>query len=214
VNLVICDDETLFVDALAMALEARGCRVVARTTHPTAALRAVCEHHVNVCLLDVHFRGVDSIGVVRDLVAASPETKVVMLSGDDRRSVITEAIRAGAAGYIPKYESTDLIVRTLRRVHAGEVVAPPAPSRQSVTTNAREQHLIMSLTPREREVLVRLVNGESSERIASELGIRRSTARTHIQNVLSRLGVHSMMEAAALAVRHELVPRPSSTPRG
>lgn len=204
-RVLLCDDHQLFVDAMAVTLTAHGFTVVACTTHPSQAVEVARTQSVDICLMDVHFKDVDGIAAARDLLAVSPHTRVVMLSADHSRTTIADAMDAGAAGYVPKHERTELIIDVLRRVHAGEVVVRATASRLESDRSARTRRLAEALTPREREVLLRLVEGQSTKEMAKEMGIRRSTARTHIQHVLSRLGVHSKLEAAVLAVHYDLV---------
>lgn len=203
-RVLLCDDHRLFIDALATSLAARGCTVVARVTHPSEAVEVLRREPVDVCLLDVHFEDVDGIRATRDLLAVAPGLKIVILSADHDRATIADAMDAGAVGYVPKHERTDLVLDVLRRVHMGEVVVRATAARLESDRAARARRLLETLTPREREVLIRLVDGQSTKDIAREMGIRRSTARTHIQHVLSRLGAHSKVEAVVLAVSYDL----------
>ena len=135
-----------------------------------------------------------------------------MLTGSADSSVALPAIDAGARGFARKDDDLDRIFQTIKQVHAGEIVTGPAGTRRPWPgahprrlTN-QGQNLARFLTSREREVLERLVRGESTATLARAMEVSYHTARTHIQNVLAKLGVHSKLEAVAFAVNHSVVP--------
>lgn len=113
---------------------------------------------------------------------------------------IAAAFAAGAAGYVRHDERIEGVERAMIKARAGEVAVAP--------------QLLRMLTPREVEVLVRVAEGEDTRLIAAGMGIAPSTARTHVQRVLMKLGVGSRLEAAALAARTGLLDRAAGTPRG
>ncbi|HVS42810.1 MAG TPA: response regulator transcription factor [Candidatus Dormibacteraeota bacterium] len=208
-RLLLCDDHLLFTDALAVSLQSRGVDVVACATTMDDAVRLAAEHAVDLCLVDVHFPEGVSYPSVSRILEAVPTARVVILSADSGRDVVSAALAAGATGFVAKRASIDEILEVLLRVHAGEQVVRdggrrPQPGWDRDTAPAVE--LLDPLTGREQQVLDRLVLGRSAEAIAAELGIRRSTARTHIQNLMSKLGVHTKAAAVAFAVGNGLVP--------
>jgi DNA-binding NarL/FixJ family response regulator len=208
-RILLCDDHRLFIDALAVSLQSRGEEVVAAVTEPQDAVRLAVELDVDVCLVDAHFPGGDSFAAVRQILDSTSDTRVVILSGDDDRDVISTALASGATGFVLKRASIDVILEVMQRVHAGELVVragggPVHPTRRAGPDDS--EALLDPLTPREQEVLSKLVLGENTEVIAMALGIRTSTARTHIQNVMGKLGVHTKVGAVAFAVGNGLVP--------
>ena len=208
-RLLLCDDHRLFTDALSAILESRGVEVAACATTIEDAVRLAGEHAVDVCLMDVHFPEGVVYPAVRRILDAVPGARVVILSGDNHRDVIAAALAAGATGFVLKRESIEVILEVVQRVHAGELVvrAGGRPSQHGSDHGpAPAVELIEPLTAREQEVLAGLVRGGSAEAVAAELGIRRSTARSHIQNVMSKLGVHTKAAAVSFAVGNGLVP--------
>jgi DNA-binding NarL/FixJ family response regulator len=212
VRVVICDDHRLFVDALAVVLTSRGYEVVARTLHPEAAVEAMALGDIDICVMDLSFPSGDGLDGTRRILAVSPSTRVVLLTGSAESSVTVPALDAGVRGIARKDDDLDRIVKIIQDVHRGEVVAAtgmpkrpwPAAASPRRSTN-QGQDLARFLTAREREVLERLVRGESTATLARAMEVSYHTARTHIQNVLAKLGVHSKLEAVAFAVNHSVV---------
>jgi len=206
-TVVLCDDHRLFVESLAVVLQERGWDVVAVVDRPGAAVDAVAAHRPDICVLDALFDGdagpaITAAGRIRD---TSPETRLVMLSGSGEPEVVSAAVTAGAAGYVLKTCEIETITSCIERVAAGEAVVDAELARQVILHRSPPEEaavrLTRYLTCREREVLARLVRGEDTGAIAARMGIRPATARSHIQNVLAKLGVHSRLEAVVLAAR-------------
>jgi two-component system, NarL family, nitrate/nitrite response regulator NarL len=138
----------------------------------------------------------------------SPKTRVVVVSGHQRPTIMVEAIEAGAAGFLDKNTAFDDVMSIVRAAAAGEVLVDPAVLAELLPKLAAERRVaddaekrLGLLTPREREVLSLMAEGCRSEAIAAQLYISPPTVRTHAQNILSKLGVHSQLEAVALAAK-------------
>ena len=177
---------------------------------PDDAVDVVRSQPVDVCIMDMSFgaeedAGVDAIGRI---VEASPTTKVAVLSASGEPELIARALGAGASAYLLKSEDVDRILGTISSLDRHTDDVPVAAPRNQESTQERQ---LRFMTPREREVLTRLVRGQSTVTIAREMGVAYSTARTHIQNVLTKLGVHSKLAAVTYAVRNGLV---AASPRG
>lgn len=200
-RLVLCDDHALLLDALGPALVQHGHEVLATVHDPWSAVDAVREHVPDVLLLDAVFPDDSGLRIVASVREVAPQTKVVLLSAMAGPDIISAALEAGAVGFARKDQGLDGILRTLDRVMAGEIVIDPDTLR-SVVSARREppahdvRWLARFLTPREREVLAHIVAGETTDQMAAAMGITRSTARTHVQSVLQKLGVHSRLQAA------------------
>ena len=198
----------MFLDALCAVLAGHGCAVAqAATVEDT--VRAVRAHQPDICLIDHHFRedgdGIDAIG---QLTEASARTKVVILSADGDRDAILQAMRSGASGFVHKTRGVAVLERTIERVLRGEVVVE-APAGGGVQPHLARQRdalrLAAYLTSREWQCLELLVEGQDTAAIVATLGVSAATVRTHVQSLLSKLGVHSRLEAAAFAVQHGLL---------
>jgi two-component system nitrate/nitrite response regulator NarL len=207
-RVLICDHHVVFAESLAHLFESRGMRVVAVTYRPHDAIAALRALDVDVCLLDVQFGSQTAIGLLPELCAASPATRVVLLTAEVDHVLLAAGRLAGVHGIADKRQAVSELIDIVDRVYGGESVLP-ADHRLAVPAPRRPvndaQRLASFLTPRERQVLSALVRGDDTNKLARSLGIAAATARCHIQNVLTKLGVHSRLEAATSAVRNGMV---------
>jgi DNA-binding NarL/FixJ family response regulator len=218
VRVVLADDHDAFVEGLGMVLSAEDdLEVVALAGDGASALQAVLTHRPDVLVIDTHMPGPAVTELVRLVGQAEPTTRVLLLAEDARLAPSGRPDPGGHAGMTRAVSAREL-AEAIRAVAAGFRVtltdpppaapAPPAARDQPPARPARDSHaelLLRSLSERERQILVLLANGWSNRRIAEECFLSLNTVRTHVQNVLVKLGVHSKLEAAALAVRQGLV---------
>jgi two-component system, NarL family, nitrate/nitrite response regulator NarL len=206
VKLVIGDDHTLLLDALAAALQGRGWDVVATASSPDGVVQAVCEHRPDVCLLDVSFPDGSGLDAAQKIVETTTSTRVVLFTASDDPETVLKAVDIGVSGFLRKDQGIDRILVMLDRVMAGETVIEGDLLRSAVRAAGNRERQLQStplrfLTSREREVLEHLAAGETTTEIAQSLHVATSTARTHVQSVLTKLGVHSRLQAVALLLR-------------
>jgi len=205
-KILVCDDHLLLAEALSVVLRARGHAVRPPASRPDEAVTAVRDDEIDVCVMDLSFPGADGVEGIRAVRSTSPQTHVVVLTGTFDPAVIRSALAAGATTCVPKTEKMDRIVDSIEL--APSLTRPAVASdiawtrSRPVTTCTPDERLIQFLTTREREVLERLVAGQTTTMIAREMGVAYSTARTHIQSVLTKLGVHSKLAAVTFAARH------------
>lgn len=200
-RLVLCDDNRILCEALAAVLRARGHRVLAIATHASEGVAAVCAHHPDACLLDVRLPDGSGIDAAQAMRQRCPDAKVVMLSCLDDLLVVSEAKRAGVVGFLRKDQKVDAIVRAVEVVGAGGMAFDPATSRPQGRrmTGKNREYCLGTLTTRETEVLRRIVAGQGTRQMSDEMGVTVSTLRSYVKSVLTKLGVHSRLEAAAIA---------------
>lgn len=201
-RVVICDHHRIFGEAMAGVLAGEGYDVVACTDEPASGSAAVARHRPELYVVDLHLGPAEEANGFGDVRAASPATRVVVVTGSSDPLASAKAKDAGADGFVAKDRRLDDILDAIARVAGGEAVfhgpvANGAPRSGSLPVQPWRR----GLTPREREILDRLVEGQETAALARELGMSYSTARTHIQRLLAKLGVHSKLEAVALANR-------------
>ncbi|MFE0652893.1 LuxR C-terminal-related transcriptional regulator [Streptomyces sp. NPDC059534] len=223
VRLVVVDDHRLLAEALASALKLRGHRVLAAGAPVAGAAELVVSRAPEVCLLGTAAPAAPgAFDVVVRIKRERPQVAVVVLGPVPSPRGIAAAFAAGAAGYVRHDERIEGVERALVKARAGETAVAPGllqgafaellhPSAQP---DDEAQRLLRMLTQREVEVLVRVAEGEDTRLIAAGMGIASSTARTHVQRVLMKLGVGSRLEAAALAARTGLLDRAVPGQRG
>jgi len=220
ITLMICDDHRLLTDALAAIVhtDPRLTLVGEPVDNAEAAIALADRHKPDVALMDIEINGpVDGIQATRRITDVSPGTNVVVITGHRRPTVLVEAIEAGAVGFLDKSSAVDEVLRVVHAAAAGEILVEPRVLAKLMPVLAAERQAtqhdrqrVARLTRRERQVLELMAQGHRNEVIADRLFISLATVRTHAQNILSKLGVHSQLEAVALAARSGVVGEPTT----
>jgi DNA-binding NarL/FixJ family response regulator len=206
ISVFVIDAERTFADALAVRLEAEGDVEVVASLHPLVpAPSLIVGRHADVVLLDADLTDNAAIHLCDELSGRAEAPRVVMLSHGADAKRIVEALRAGAAAWVSKSESLEHLLTVVRGVVAGETWLPPAETGAVLRLLLAERdqgeesnRLLAALTPREREVLTCLAEGAGRRDVAERLHLSANTVRTHLQNLMTKLGVHSALEAVAL----------------
>jgi DNA-binding NarL/FixJ family response regulator len=200
VLLILCDDHRLFAEPFAAALNGCGHEVVLAAT-PAEGVRAVDEHGPDLFLVDIRFPEGDSFEAIATVRRRHPSCPVVVLSGSNDYRDVTRATALGVAAFLRKDQAVSMTVDALSRIASGSVPVPhPGPPSSGDGRERRTRILFANLTDRERQVLEHLLHAEDTGEIARSLGVATSTVRTHVQNVLLKLGVHNRLDAVNLAL--------------
>jgi len=204
IRVLIVDDHALFVDALRPTLVRLGFDEIDHATRGDAVLEAVTAASPTLALVDLGLPDRSGLSVGHDILEACPETKVVVLTALNDQRTVLRAIQAGFHGYLTKDTPVSSFTSAIRSVLDGQPVFPNG-SRNGRSRDGAEREARMlaeQLTAREREVLSLLVQGLGGDRLSRRLGVSPNTVRTHVQSILTKLQVHSRLEAATFAVRH------------
>ena len=210
-TILVVDDHVAFAEALAAVLDdVPGFRAFEATTIAEAQ-RALDEQEVDIVLLEVDLNGYDGIRFVRQARSEKPNLRVIAVTASEDDNRMVKAVRLGVSGWVPKDEPIEYLISVVDGVLRGETWIPPRLLTHvlaelfSAQRDARglDQRLI-TLSKREREVLDCLTRGMKKDEIVRHLCVSRNTLRTHIQNILGKLGVHSILAAVALARRAEI----------
>lgn len=197
----------MVAEAIALALEqAADMEVVARARSISAALADARRCRPDVVVLDRRLPDGDSIAAIARLEAAATGTRVLVLTGEATASVASRVVEAGGAGLVLKSSGLKELEAAVRQVAAGGVVFEPGMLAGVLDRlTGRVRGAGTTLTGRERETLLLLADGASTEQIGERLGVARNTVRNHTQRVLEKLGARSKLEAVAIARREGLL---------
>jgi DNA-binding NarL/FixJ family response regulator len=210
IRVLIADDHRTFAEALRAAIRMeRGMSVVGVTHDGDATVDMAARKRPDVILMDVQMPGTDGIDATRRITDEVDGGRVIMLSAYEDEHTVARAVDAGAVGFLSKGLPMKDVVQAIRAVHRGHPLIEPDEIRRILAGLRRKRGLdaasrarVDRLTRRETEILQGLARGLSPGRLAEELGISRHTLRTHQQNILFKLRVHSKHEALVLAIRH------------
>jgi two-component system nitrate/nitrite response regulator NarL len=204
-RVVICDGNRLLGEALAAALEVCDHEVTAvAATSAEDCIAVVAADQPGVCLLDVQLPGPeDGLAAIGKIHAGWPGTAVVILSSLDDPEIWARVKNSGVAGILRKDRSVSEIADALHVISGGKPVFDPAPA--PAQKASRPAAAGSALRPREAEVLRRIAAGQHTQQMACEMNIAVGTLRTYVKNVFTKLGVHSRLEAAAVASRLNLL---------
>ena len=211
IRVFLVDDHAVVRAGLAAYLDTEpGMTVVGQASNGRAALQelAVLEaagRLPDVILMDLLMPQLDGIATTSAVKQRWPEVEVVAVTSFVEEEKIRGALEAGAAGYLLKDADAPEVADAIRSALAGEVHLDPAAARALTAALRAPQKQESRLTPREREVIVAIASGATNRQIAKDLGVGERTARTHVSNILAKLGLTSRTQAAMWAVREGLV---------
>ncbi len=214
--MLVVDDQPVFTEMLRVVLDMQpDIKVVGMAFTGDEGLRTALESPPDVLLVDYHMPGMSGLEVIKGLRAANDATTVVVLTADTDEAIMAEAIAAGAAGYITKQQALNEVVQAVRTASEGEPVVPPFMIPRILSHFHRQQQkeqqaqlLRDKLSSREIEILEQLARGSSNEEISETFVLSPNTVRTHIQNILKKMSVHSKLQATTMALQLGIITVP------
>ena len=207
IRVLIVDDHAVVRRGLRGFLELlRDIEVVGEAEDGAQAVALADRLRPDVILMDLLMPVMDGLTAIATIKKAQPEIEIVAVTSFIEEQKVTAALEAGASGYLLKDAEADEVANAIRSAHAGEMHLDPAVAKlltQRLRAKASERP-VEELTQREREVLVHLARGSANKEIAHALGMTERTCRTHVSNILGKLGLASRTQAALWAVEHGL----------
>jgi DNA-binding NarL/FixJ family response regulator len=214
IRLVVADDHPLVREGLVRVLAGTGLVVEGQAATGSQAVELVRKLDPDVVLLDIRMPDMDGLAALREIKREKPHTPIIMLTAYDEPAWLVQAIAYGAAGYLLKTMARDDLVASIKAVLGGDGLMDPA-RLSSVVQQLGSETVeptnpllgdVNELTGREKEVLALVTEGLTNQQIAEVLGVAASTIKSHVQNVILKLGASDRTQAAVMAVKAKIVP--------
>jgi NarL family two-component system response regulator LiaR len=204
---MIVDDHAMVRRGLAVFLKVYDdLKLAGEAGTGAAAIQLCAEVLPDVVLMDMVMPDMDGAAATRTLRQQFPQVQIIALTSFKEGELIKKALEAGAIGYLLKDVSAEELAKAIRSAHAGRATLSPEAAQSLVEISHRPPAPGFDLTEREREVLALMVEGLNNVQIAGRLTVSPSTIKSHVSNILSKLGVASRTEAVTLALRNKIVP--------
>lgn len=215
VRVLVVDDHPLYREAVRLRIERLmpDCVVVEAGSldEVFAATKTISVRPFDLILLDLHLSDLEPRSCVQKVIEAAPDTPVLLMSGSASPQAIKHALAHGARGFVSKTMGSDLFANAISMVLGGgsylpiEILQEPSATLLAPDNTRGSQNLDAALTPRERQVLVRLATGASNKEIGRELGLAEVTVKLHVRQILRKINARNRSEAAAIATRAGLM---------
>jgi DNA-binding NarL/FixJ family response regulator len=203
ITCIVADDHPAMVEAVADVLTEHGLTIVGRARDGEEAVAKIETRRPDVALVDVRMPRLGGIEVARRVAASAPDTAVILYTAYGDRGLLTDALDAGARGFVLKEAPLSDLARAVSLVASGGTYVDPVLAGFLATTRTTEK--LPSLTPRERDVLRLLADGHSNEEIGKRLYISPETVRTHVRKAMHKLDADTRTQAVATALRQSLI---------
>lgn len=219
IRIVVADDHPIFRDGLCklLALE-DDFEVVAQAQDGRQVLDVLQQHEPDILLLDLKMPGLDGLATLQRLQASKNRTRVIVLTASDDKNEFVQAMKLGTSGIVLKQTATELLIKSIRKVHAGEIwldshttaavirqfVAndePPVAQQPTASSRERERS---PLSQREREIVALVAQGFKNKEMAEKMFISEQTVKNHLHNIFDKLGVSDRLELALYAIHNNL----------
>jgi RNA polymerase sigma factor (sigma-70 family) len=217
--LVVDDDDLMRAGLKAVLSTDEGIDMVGEASDGNGAVRRTRELDPDVVLMDVRMPHLDGIAATREVLAVSPEVRVVILTTFEQDDYIFGALRAGASGFLLKRASPEELITAIHTVAAGDSLLSPSVTRRVIDRMAQQPspdasfgERLEDLTPREREVLELVARGLSNGEIAAAFVIEESTVKTHVKRILRKLRLRDRVQAVIFAYESGLTRPGPKTP--
>ena len=206
IRVMLVDDHTMVRRGLATFLKAfDDLELAGEAENGQAAIQLCAKLQPDVILMDMVMPDMNGAAATRAVRQQFPNVQVIALTSFKEEELVKGALEAGAIGYLLKDVSADELVRAIRSAHAGRATLSPEAAQALVHAASQPPTPGNDLTEREREVLALIIEGLNNTQIAGKLTVSSSTVKSHVSNILSKLGVASRTEAVTLALRNRII---------
>ncbi len=220
IRIVVADDHPIFRDGLCrlLALEP-DFEVVAQAQDGRQVLDVLQQHEPDILLLDLKMPGLDGLATLQRLQTSKHKTRVIVLTASEDKNEFVQAMKLGTSGIVLKQSATDLLIKSIRKVNAGEIWldshttaavmrqfatgADEAPASAPPTSSSRERERSL-LSQREREIVALVAQGFKNKEMAEKMFISEQTVKNHLHNIFDKLGVSDRLELALYAIHNNL----------
>ena len=207
IRVMLVDDHTMVRRGLATFLQVYDdLQLAGEAESGEAAVQLCAKVLPDVILMDMSLSGMDGATATHAIRKQFPQIQIIVLTSFKDGKMIKKALEAGAIGYLLKDVSADNLVHAIRAAHAGRATLSPEAAQALVETSNLPPTPGLDLTEREHEVLLLIIEGLNNTQIAGRLTVSPSTIKSHVSNILAKLGVTSRTEAVTLALRNNIVP--------
>jgi DNA-binding NarL/FixJ family response regulator len=216
IRIVVADDHPIFRDGLCRLLALEEDFVIVAQAHDgREVLQVLQEHEPDILLLDLKMPNLDGLGTLQRLQASRNQTKVIVLTASEDKSEFVQAVKFGTSGIVLKQTATELLIKSIRKVHAGEIwldsnttaavmrqfAAPEETPAAAPPPRERERS---PLSQREREIVSLVAQGFKNKEMAEKMFISEQTVKNHLHNIFDKLGVSDRLELALYAIHNNL----------
>jgi two-component system nitrate/nitrite response regulator NarL len=218
IRIVVADDHPIFRDGLCklLALE-EDFEVVAQAQDGRQVLDVLQQYEPDILLLDLKMPGLDGLSTLQRLQVVKNKTRVIVLTASDDKNEFVQAMKLGTSGIVLKQTATELLIKSIRKVHAGEIWldshttaavirqfvaaddSPPASAQPAPRDRERSP-----LSQREREIVALVAQGFKNKEMAEKMFISEQTVKNHLHNIFDKLGVSDRLELALYAIHNNL----------
>jgi len=212
IRVLVADDQSMVRAGFRMLLAREpDIEVVAEAGNGHDAVQQAARFDPTVVLMDIRMPDVDGLDATRQIIAADPSARILILTTFDLDEYVYEALRAGASGFVLKDDPPEQLIAAVRTVAAGDALLSPSVTRRVIkqftrVPRPRAPKELDELTDREREIFALIADGLSNAEIGERLYISDTTVKTHITHLLQKLGLRDRVQAVVLAYESGLVP--------
>ena len=214
IRIVVADDHPIFRDGLCklLALE-EDFEVVAQAQDGKQVLEVLQQHEPDILLLDLKMPGLDGLATLQRLQAMKHRTKVIVLTASEDKNEFIQAMKFGTSGIVLKQTATELLIKSIRKVYAGEIWLDSHTTAAVMRQFATNEDVPMAapaprerppLSQREREIVALVAQGFKNKEMAEKMFISEQTVKNHLHNIFDKLGVSDRLELALYAIHHNL----------